>query len=129
MSSLSMVLTCFKHNSAEFAYMRKITTKVDVFSFGVIVMELLTKQRPTGLIEENGLPMSLRQLVEKALANGSDSLLEVLDPMLTSNISKEQQASAEELLKFAFFCTNPNPEERPIMNEVLSALLKMKKAT
>lgn len=77
--------------SAEFAYMRKITTKVDVFSFGVIVMELLTRQRPTGIMEENGQPMSLHQLVEKGLANGSDSLLEVLDPILTSNISKRNK--------------------------------------
>lgn len=30
-------------------------TKVDIFSFGIIVMEFLTKQRPTGLMEENGL--------------------------------------------------------------------------
>lgn len=125
---LSLVLICLKRMSAEFAYMRKITTKVDVFSFGVIVMELLTRQRPTGLMEENGLPLSLHQLVEEALANGSDLLLEVLDPLLTSNISKEQEASAEELLKLALFCTNQNPEERPIVNEVLSALLKLKKA-
>ncbi|KAL6206820.1 hypothetical protein ACLB2K_024066 [Fragaria x ananassa] len=108
----------------EFAYMRKITTKVDVFSFGVIVMELLTRQRPTGIMEENGQPMSLHQLVEKALANGSHSLLEVLDPMLTSNISKVQEASAEELLKLALICTNQIPEERPIMNEVVCKVLQ-----
>lgn len=102
-------------------------TKVDIFSFGIIVMEFLTKQRPTGLMEENGLPMSLHQLVEKALANGMKNILQVLDPMLASNISKEQEEIAEELLKLALVCSNPNPDNRPNMNEVLSTLLKLKK--
>lgn len=124
---LTMILTCLKHVSAEFAYMRKVMTKVDIFSFGIIVMEFLTKQRPTGLMEENGLPMSLHQLVEKALANGMKNILQVLDPMLASNISKEQEEIAEELLKLALVCSNPNPDNRPNMNEVLSTLLKLKK--
>lgn len=128
MLSLSMVLTGLKHASAEFAYMRKITTKVDLFSFGIIVMELLTKKRPTGLMEENGLPMSLPQLVEKAVANGT-KLLQVLDPMLASNISTEGEKIAEELLKIALLCTNPDPDNRPNMNEVLTALLKLKRET
>lgn len=115
--------------SAEFAYMRKITTKVDLFSFGIIVMELLTKKRPTGLMEENELPMSLPQLVEKAIANGTKTLLQVLDPMLASNISTEGEKIAEELLKIALLCTNPDPDNRPNMNEVLTALLKLKRET
>lgn len=127
MLSLSMVLTGLKHASAEFAYMRKITTKVDLFSFGIIVMELLTKKRPTGLMEENGLPVSLSQLVEKAVANGRRTLLQVLDPMLASNISTEGEKIAEELLKIALLCTNPDPDNRPNMNEVLTALLKLKR--
>lgn len=71
--------------------------------------------------------MSLHQLVEKALANGMKNILQVLDPMLASNISKEQEEIAEELLKLALVCSNPNPDNRPNMNEVLSTLLKLKK--
>ncbi|KAK9267205.1 hypothetical protein L1049_009625 [Liquidambar formosana] len=111
----------------EFAYMRKVTTEVDVFSFGVIAMEFLTKQRPTGLTEENGLPITLSQLIEKALADGVKRLLQVLDPTLASNVSKEQEEIIEDLLKLALSCTNPDPEDRPDMNEVLSSLLKLSK--
>lgn len=99
---------------------------MDVFSFGIVVMEFLTKRRPTGLMEEEGLPASLRQLVEKALASGTKGILQVLDPVLASNVSKEQTEALEDLFKLALSCTFPNPEERPNMNEVLSFLLKLK---
>lgn len=107
--------------------MTKVSTKVDIFSFGTIVMEFLTKQRPTRLTEEDGLPISLRQLVEKALENGRKGLHHILDPMLVQNIIKEHEEVREELLKLALFCTHPNPEDRPDINEVLSILLKLKR--
>lgn len=105
--------------------MSKVTTKVDVFSFGVIVMEFLTKQRPTGLTEMDGMPISLRQMVENALENGT--VLQVLDPLLALNVSKKEEEEIEDLLKLGLSCTNPNPEDRPIMKDVLSTLLKLKR--
>ncbi|KAM7270542.1 hypothetical protein ACFE04_029756 [Oxalis oulophora] len=110
----------------KFAYMRKYTTKVDVFSFGITIMEFLTRRRPTGLTEDGGVPISLRQLVEKALANGAKGIIRVLDPMMTMNACNEQEVALEELMKLALFCTNENPENRPTMKEVLSVLEKLK---
>jgi LRR receptor-like serine/threonine-protein kinase FLS2 len=113
---------------SEFAYMTKITTKVDIFSFGTIVMEFLSKQRPTGLTDQkDGQPTSLRQLVEKALANGMNGLPQILDPMLVLNISNKHEEVLEELLKLALFCTHTNPEDRPDIDEVLPVLLKLSK--
>lgn len=106
--------------------MGKVTTKVDVFSFGVILMEFLTKKRPTATIEAHGLPISLQQLVERALANGKEELRQVLDPVLVLNDSKEQ-TRLEKLLKLALSCTDQNPENRPDMNGVLSILLKLQR--
>lgn len=54
----------------EFAYMRKLTTKVDVFSFGMIVMEFITRKRPTGLTEAERTQITLPQLVDRALSDG-----------------------------------------------------------
>lgn len=105
--------------------MSKVTTKVDIFSFGIIVMEFLTKQRPTELAEEEGISTSLRQLVEKALENGINIHLQALDPMLALNFSKEQEEILVKLFKLALFCTNTNPEDRPNIKDVLSTLQKI----
>ena len=109
--------------------MRTVATKVDVFSFGIVVMEFLTKRRPTGLDDENGLsPISLRQLVEKAVANGINGVRQITDPMLVLSICEEQEQYQvlEELFKLALACTSSNPEDRPNMNEVLSTLPKLR---
>ena len=105
--------------------MRKVTTKADVFSFGIIVMEFLTKRRPTGLSEEEGLPITLREVVAKALANGIEQFVNIVDPLLTWNVTKEHDEVLAELFKLSLCCTLPDPEHRPNTNEVLSALVKL----
>lgn len=107
--------------------MRKVTTKVDVFSFGVMVMEFLTRQRPTGLPIENGQPITLPQLVKKAFADGSYRLLSLVDPQLVSvsDISAEEQLV--KIFTLALSCTCQEPEGRPDMDEVLSSLSKIRK--
>jgi LRR receptor-like serine/threonine-protein kinase FLS2 len=107
----------------EFAYMRNVTTKVDVFSFGILIMELFTKRSPTGLIENN---LTLQQFVENSLSNGPERVLEIIDPAL--NIPSEIEAEKiGDVLKLALTCTHFNADERPNMNEVLSALNKLNK--
>lgn len=89
-------------------------------------MEFLTGRRPTGLDEENGLPITLSQLVEKALENGINGILQLIDPLLAPNISKNHGV-VEDLLKLAVSCTCPVPEDRPRMEEILSSLSKLSK--
>ncbi|GAU40648.1 hypothetical protein TSUD_83260 [Trifolium subterraneum] len=109
----------------KFAYMKKVTTKVDVFSFGIIVMEFLTRKRPTGLSEEDSSLISLRDVVAKAVANGTEQIINIVDPEL---ITKDHGEVLEELFKLSLCCTFSDPEHRPNMNEVLSALVKLKTA-
>lgn len=86
------------------------------------MMEFLTRRHPTGLSEENnGLPITLAQLVQKALAE--ERLLQVMDPNLASIVFKKQEV-VEELFRLALSCTWPDPEDRPDMDEVLSSLSK-----
>ncbi|GJT43735.1 LRR receptor-like serine/threonine-protein kinase FLS2 [Tanacetum coccineum] len=97
--------------------MRKKTTKIDVFSFGIIVMELLTSKRPTGLTEVEGVQITLPQLVDRALKNGMNELIDIVDPDLASNLSTKH-GLIEQLLKLALSCTRTDSDDRPDMNEV-----------
>ncbi|KAL6544911.1 LRR receptor-like serine/threonine-protein kinase fls2 [Orobanche minor] len=110
----------------EFAYMRKVTTEVDVFSFGIIIMELITRKRPRGLTGDNGFPITLSQLVEQALERGIDGLDQVLDPDLTS-CATEKQEVLEGLLHLALSCTSAEPHIRPDMEQVSCSLSKIRK--
>lgn len=120
---IKILSCCF---SAEFAYAGKVTPKADVFSFGVIIMEFLTKKRPTSGLEENGMPITLQQYVEKFLAHGVDGVPHFLDPQLLSTVKTAgEKEKIVKLLELALFCTRQLPEDRPDMNEVLSTLLKI----
>ena len=98
---------------------------MDVFSFGIIIMEFLTKQRPTSPTEEDGLPVTLSHIVERAMNEGK--LLHVIDPDLASRVTKDEEEIVEEILKLALSCTCTVPENRPDITDVLSSLMKLNK--
>lgn len=103
--------------------MRTVTTKVDIFSLGVIIMEYLTAKRPTSLAEEDGLPVTLNHIVERAILQ--DKLLQVIDPALLSSITRDQEKAAKELFKLALICTSSAPEQRPDIKYLLTSLKKL----
>lgn len=43
--------TCSGYMSPEYAYLGHVSTKSDMFSFGVIVLEMVTGRRITGMTE------------------------------------------------------------------------------
>ncbi|KAJ0797362.1 putative protein kinase RLK-Pelle-LRR-XII-1 family [Helianthus annuus] len=122
-SSASAFQGTIGYLAPEFAYMRKVTTKVDIFSFGIVMMEFITRKRPTRLTEDD---ITLPQLIEQSLSNGVNGLIEIVDPDLASDFSTKHDVVAQ-ILQLALRCTRPDPDDRPDMNEILSSLTKISK--
>ncbi|KAL8235956.1 hypothetical protein R6Q59_017037 [Mikania micrantha] len=125
-SSASTFQGTIGYLAPEFAYMKKVTTKVDVYSFGIVMMELITRKRPTGLTEDEGTQFTLPQLIDQALSNGINELIEIIDPDLAYDFSKNHGV-VEQILQLALCCTRMDPNNRPDMNEISVSLTKISK--
>nr|GMD21373.1 receptor-like kinase TMK3 [Ipomoea batatas] len=99
----------------------KITTKVDVFSFGVVLMELLT-----GLttLDENR-PEESRYLVEWfwLMKSNKEKLIAAIDPAL--NAKEDIHNSICIIAELAGHCTAREPNRRPEMGHAVSVLAQL----
>ncbi|CAA2975583.1 receptor-like kinase TMK3 [Olea europaea subsp. europaea] len=108
----------FGYLAPEYAVTGKITTKVDVFSFGVILMELLT-----GLVAlDEQRPEESRYLAEWFWQRKSnkESLVASLDPAIDAK--EEIYESIYVLAELAGHCTARDPNHRPDMGHVVNVL-------
>ncbi|PIA62135.1 hypothetical protein AQUCO_00200260v1 [Aquilegia coerulea] len=88
------------------------TFKVDMYGFGVILLELLTGK----LVDNNGL--DLAKWVHSVVSE--EWTVEVFDKNLVKDGASEERMVS--LLQVALKCTNPSPEARPSMHEVASII-------
>lgn len=103
---------------AEYAYTMKVTEKCDIYSYGVVLLELLTGKTPVQPLEEGG---DLVTWVRNYIRNHSLSS-EILDARLNLKdaITVNHMIT---MLKIALLCTSMSPFDRPSMREVVSMLI------
>nr|TKR59071.1 putative receptor protein kinase TMK1 [Populus alba] len=101
--------------------MGKITTKVDVFSYGVVLMELLTGL--TALDEER--PEESRYLAEWfwRIKSSKEKLMAAIDPAL--NVNDETFESISSIAELAGHCTSRDPNHRPDMGHAVNVLVPL----
>ena len=78
--------------------------------------EFLTKKKANK--PEDGMTLTLREMVDMALASESKRLLQIMDPFLASTATEEEGEVLEEALKLGLSCTSTEPEDRPDITEV-----------
>ncbi|MED6135013.1 hypothetical protein PIB30_042336 [Stylosanthes scabra] len=113
--SSSTLAGSYGYIAPEYGYMMKITEKSDVYSYGVVVLEVLTGKQPIDPTIPEGV-----HIVDwvRQKRGGTD----VLDESLRARPEPE----IEEILQtlgVAFLCVNPSPDDRPNMKDV-AAMLK-----
>lgn len=92
----------------------RCTTKGDVYSYGVILLELLSGKRPIDPTEfgDNNLVGWAKQLLKEKKA------IEIFDPELTGQKSGESELY--QYLKIACECLDDRPFRRPTMIQVMA---------
>ncbi|XP_021823463.1 putative kinase-like protein TMKL1 [Prunus avium] len=111
------------YKAPELIKMRDATEETDIYSLGVILLELLTgkepiNQNPTTPDEDFSLPDFMRNAV---LGHRIHDLFHP-DLLLNSNIDDEVPVTKEQILKFfqlAMTCCSPSPSLRPNTKQVL----------
>lgn len=101
----------------ELAYTLKVTEKSDIYSFGVVLLELVTGKR--AIEEEYGEGKDIVYWVLTNL-NDRENILKLLDPKLI--ISDDSTDDMKKVLKIALLCTTKLPNLRPSMREVVKML-------
>ncbi|KAI4373196.1 hypothetical protein MLD38_011349 [Melastoma candidum] len=118
----------FGYLAPEYAVTGRVTTKVDVFSFGVILMELITGRRAL----DETLPEDSVHLVTwfRRMSLNKDTFRKAIDPVI--DLTEETLASISTIAELAGHCCAREPYQRPDMGHavsVLSSLVELWKPT
>ncbi|GJV67097.1 cysteine-rich receptor-like protein kinase 42 [Tanacetum coccineum] len=98
----------------EYIVRGQLTEKADVFSFGVVVLEIACGKRNNAFVEDSG---SLLQTVWKLYKEGV--VAESIDPLLDGDFPEQE---ALQVLQIGLLCTQASAALRPSMAQVVEFL-------
>ncbi|KAK8355374.1 hypothetical protein V6Z12_A05G285300 [Gossypium hirsutum] len=116
-STNTVIAGTYGYLAPEYAYSNKATTKCDVYSYGVVLMELITGKKPVE--SDFGENKNLVYWVSTKL-DTKEGVMEALDKSLSTSFKDEMI----QVLRTAMRCTCKNPSQRPTMNEVVQLLIE-----
>ncbi|KAK6921554.1 Protein kinase domain [Dillenia turbinata] len=108
----------FGYLAPEYAVTGRVTTKVDVFSFGVILMELITGRKAL----DDSQPEESMHLVTwfRRMSIKNDTFEKAIDPSIDHN--EETIASIKTVAELAGHCCVREPYQRPDMSHIVNVL-------
>lgn len=118
------VMGTFGYVAPEYAMTGHLLVKSDVYSYGVVLLELLTGRRPVDMAQPSGQ----ENLVTWArpILRDKDRLEELADPRLEGKYPKEDFVR---VCTIAAACVAPEASQRPTMGEVVQSLKMVQRAT
>ncbi|XP_059304085.1 cysteine-rich receptor-like protein kinase 15 [Lycium ferocissimum] len=114
-ANTNRVVGTYGYMAPEYAMEGLFSTKSDVFSFGVLVLEIVSGRKNTGYLSEDG--QSLLNFAWKLWREGHG--LELMDPCLS------QSCVAAEITKcihIGLLCVQQDPADRPTMSSIIFML-------
>lgn len=124
-----------KKTKTEYGQGIEVSAKGDVYSFGVMLLEMVTRKRPTNNMFSDGV--DLRKWVRGAFP---DHILDVVDITLKEEANLEGERDTVDslhrleqcciqMLDLAMMCTEENPQKRPIASSAVQMLVNIWKQT
>ena len=104
----------------------EISTKGDVYSFGVLLLQLITGCSPTDEKFNDGI--SLHEFVDRAFTK---NIHEVVDPTMLQddmNAADLMKNCVIPLIAIGLSCSATPPKDRPDMGQVSTEILRIKHA-
>ncbi|KAF9674014.1 hypothetical protein SADUNF_Sadunf10G0083700 [Salix dunnii] len=103
----------------EYVMHGRLSVKADVFSFGVLVLELISGQRNSTFSQQHVEAQNLLDWAYKL--HKKNRSLEIMDPVLASSAAAERVKTC---IHIGLLCTQGDPQLRPDMRRVVVLLSK-----
>ncbi|KAG0491949.1 hypothetical protein HPP92_005347 [Vanilla planifolia] len=103
----------------EYAYHLRVDEKGDVYSYGVVLIEIVSGRRPVG--EEFGEGLSVVEWVRGEMGKEGGGVGKILDEEAGAGCPEVREEMLL-VLRVAMLCTKPSPAERPSMRDVVLML-------
>ncbi|XP_062216350.1 probable inactive receptor kinase At1g48480 [Phragmites australis] len=112
------------YRAPEVTDIRRVSQKADVYSFGVLLLELLTGKAPThAVVNEDGL--DLPRWVQSVVRE--EWTAEVFDQELLRYQNVEEEMV--QLLQLAIDCSAQHPDRRPAMSDVAARIDEIRRSS
>ncbi|KAH7423058.1 hypothetical protein KP509_12G037500 [Ceratopteris richardii] len=118
----SQVMGTFGYVAPEYALTGHLLVKSDVYSYGVVLLEILSGRKPVDMSQ----PPGQQNLVTwaRSILRDRERLEELADPRLSNNYQMEDFA---QVASIAAACVAPEVSQRPTMGEVVQSLRMMQR--
>ncbi|XP_047311847.1 MDIS1-interacting receptor like kinase 1-like [Impatiens glandulifera] len=116
--TVSMVAGSYGYIAPEYGYTLKVDEKSDIYSFGVVLLELLTGKRP--LDPAFGECVDIVEWVRSKIKK-KRSMGEALDSSIVGS-SEHVEEEMLLVLRIALLCTAKSPKDRPSMRDTITML-------
>lgn len=120
--SMSVIAGSYGYIAPEYAYTLQVDEKSDIYSYGVVLMEVLSGKKSVDA--EFGDGNSIVDWVRSKIKT-KEGLIDILDKNAGAACSPVREEMMQ-MLRIALLCTSRNPADRPPMRDVVLMLQEAK---